>query len=310
MNQILSVEMPKRSNKRIKGETKKASTKSVVLFFSIVLIIFGIALIGMGIYSITNNKQQKNDNNSIISKSSEIRIDTVQNGDELEIEISGESEISKIEYNWENEDITTIDGNGTNNVETSIKIPSGTNYFYLVATDINGNKNNYSKQYVGSQELQHVQLKEAEGNKIKIEFNQEQKISYISYFYDDEEEKKVETDGSNQAEIEIETKEGEHNLTLKVGFADGTFAQKRSKMFIPIVKVSTDGSNFIINATDKRNIVKAVINFNGVETTQEDLDNQIYEKTLPLQEGENRLIIKIYNAEGGKMMKRIKWEKK
>ena len=45
MNQILSVEMPKRGNNKNNKINKKANTKSVIIFFSIALILFGITII-------------------------------------------------------------------------------------------------------------------------------------------------------------------------------------------------------------------------------------------------------------------------
>lgn len=308
MNQILSVDMPKHNNRRkIKGENKKASTKSVVLFFCIVLVVFGLALVGIGVFAMTNSPKEVTKPQTVdVYKP---RIDVTQNATELEIEISGENEISKIEYSWEDGEKEQIEGNGTNLLETSIVIPSGTKTLNLIVTDINGNTTNYSKEFVGPNELESVQLTEAEGNKIKVLCQETKQISYISYFYDNEAENRQEVNGSNQAEIEIATKEGEHLLTIKVGFADGTVAQKSSKLYVPTATVTTDGNNFMISAQDKRNITKVTMNFNGQES-QEDVNSQNFEKTLPLQNGENRLILTVYNADGGKIMKKIRWEKK
>ena len=106
MNQILSVEMPKKkARKKISGgQGNKASTKSVVIFFSVVLIIFGIGLIGVSIYSMLGK------NNQVASKTQNNlpRIDVTQNATELEIEISCDSQISSIEYNWEGKETKQV----------------------------------------------------------------------------------------------------------------------------------------------------------------------------------------------------------
>ena len=99
MNQILSVEMPKKKSKvkSSKGQGNKASTKSVVIFFSIVLLLFGISLIGISLYSMLG----KNKTSTINAQIGLPRIDVTQNATELEIDISCASEIASIEYQWE-----------------------------------------------------------------------------------------------------------------------------------------------------------------------------------------------------------------
>ena len=51
MNQILSVEMPRKGATSKSRNSNKVSTKSVITFFCIVLIILGIALIGIAVFS-------------------------------------------------------------------------------------------------------------------------------------------------------------------------------------------------------------------------------------------------------------------
>ena len=110
MNQILSVDKPK-NNSRTNG-TGSISSKSVTIFFSIFLIIFGICLIGVSIYSIVNNKSKTI---SSVQPDSP-RIDVTQNATELEIEVTCTSEISKIEYNWEGQETKNINSNGRKNM--------------------------------------------------------------------------------------------------------------------------------------------------------------------------------------------------
>lgn len=306
MNQILSVEMPNKSSKRKnRSQNKKASTKSVVIFFSIVLLIFGIILVGVGIYSNTRK------NNNVIEQENtknNPRIDVTQNAGELDIEVLGQSEISKVEYRWSNGETEEVKGNGTNLLEISIKIPSGTNTFEIIATDIYGESTEHSQSFVGPKQP-NVQLVGQEGNKIQVICQEEQIIKSISYYYDEEEEQKQDIN-SNSAQIYIDAKEGEHTLTIKVEYEDGTTGAISNKLYVPVVNVTTDRMNFIIKASDARKITNITINFNGEEEQINDLNNETFEKTLQLQDGENRLILTVYNTEGIKIEKRIRWEKK
>ena len=66
---------------------------------------------------------------------------------------------------------------------------------------------------------------------------------------------------------------------------------------------------FTIKITDPRNITKLTANFNGQEVTI-DVNKDLFENTLPLQNGENRLILTVYNTDGGKIIKKIRYVKK
>ena len=94
MNQILSVEMPQQKNRKISNGNKKSSIKSVSTFFSIILIIFGISLIGIGVFSMfnggtTTEESRVNNNTESQILNDKPRIDIVQNGENVEIEIFG-----------------------------------------------------------------------------------------------------------------------------------------------------------------------------------------------------------------------------
>ena len=313
MNQILSVEMPKKKSKLKKqgGQGNKASTKSVVIFFSIVLLVFGIALIGISLYSMLAGKNQT----TTVAQSNSPRIDVTQNATELDIDVSCEAQISKIEYNWEGQETQTIEASGKNSTEVTIDIPSGTNIFTMIVTDANGKTSEYSKEYVGAKEPNITTFAPKEGeNKITIGCEENQNIKYISYSYDDGQEKTKQINNTT-ATIEVEALEGEHKLAIKVGYEDGTVGKISKNVYFPTIDIKTNGTNtnytkFIINASDLRTIEKAVINFNGKETVEQ-VNQDTYSKEVALQPGApgtNKLIITIYNKDGMPITKRV-WDK-
>lgn len=307
MNQILSVDNPKNSKKRLGREENKASIKSVTIFFCIILIIFGISVTALGFYSL-NNKQEV----SIADDATKnIRIDVIQNATELEIEVTSKNELAKVEYKWDEGELQEVSGDGKNVMSINVRIPGGTKTLNITATDVNGETREYSNQYVGPKEPKNIQLAESENeNKILVKCEEEQNLSYISYFYDEEEEKKIEVSGTS-AQTEIDVKEGEHVLTVRVGYADGTVAQIFKKLYVPTIEVglTQDLQRFTIKITDPRNITKLTANFNGQEVTI-DVNKDLFENTLPLQDGENRLILTAYNTDGGKIIKKIRYVKK
>lgn len=311
MNQILSVDkLKKKSRINVPRDT---NSKSVTMFFSIFLIIFGISLIGLSIFSIINNKS-KTINSDIPNQP---RIDVTQNATELEVEITCASEISSIEYNWEGKESEKIPGNGKKSVYLKVDIPSGTNTFTLNATDIEGRTNQYSKEYVGAKEPNITAFDPSkEINKIIIKCEENQKIKYMSYYYDEEQEEKTEFN-STEGTIKIGVRPGEHNLTIKVGYEDGTEGKLSKKVYIPTIDVLTNGvgtnyTKFIIKASDTRMIEKVQIKFNGVET-EEQVNQETYTKELDLRPGEpgsNELIIKVYNKDGMSITKGVRDSKR
>ena len=314
MNQILSVEMPKKRTKsKSSGQNNKASTKSVIIVFCIVLIVLGIALIGIALFSMLGNKEQP----SIGIQSDLPRIDVTQNATELEIEISCVSEISSIEYNWEDKEPEKISGNGKNYKYLKVDIPGGTNIFTLKVTDSEGRTNEYNKEYVGAKEPNITIFDPSQKtNTIIVKCEETQIIKYMSYYYDEEQEQK--TDINNTVgTINIGVRTGEHNLTIKVGYEDGTVGKLSKKVYIPTIDVLTNGvgtnyTKFIIKASDTRMIEKVQIKFNGVET-EEMVNQETYTKELDLRPGEpgsNELIIKVYNKDGMSITKGVKDSKR
>lgn len=314
MNQILSVEMPKKNNKtyRKNNGNGKASTKSVIIFFCMILLIFGIAMIGLGVYSkLKDNTEEKPVPTSETDKP---RIDISQNASELDIEVTAKSEISKVEYKWNDGELIEENGNGTDEFNISVKIPSGENTFTIKATDINGIENQYSNSYVGPENAEpNANLSFISAtNKLKIICEEEQIITSIKYHYDNEDEKTTQVNNT-KAEIEIPIKQGKHTLTVNVQYEDGTEKETSKKVYFPIVervKVSQDMSSFIINASDERKITKVEINFNGEDLPVEQVNSETFEKTLQLKDGENRLILTVYNSDGVSITTRTRWEKK
>ena len=308
MNQILSVELPKKRTNTKRGQNNKASTKSVVTFFCIVLILFALALIGISLFSIFKLNNSNDDSKTVNIP----RIDVSQNATELEVEIACSSEISKIEYNWEEKETETVNGNGRNNMSLSIDVPSGNNMFNITVTDIDGRTNSYSKEYTGAKAPNITVFDPSqEYNKIIVKCEENQIIKYMSYYYDEEQEK-TETINNTTGLIKIDSRQGEHLLTIKVGYEDGTVGKKSEKVYASNVAVETNGignnyTKFIVKASDPRTIEKVKLIFNGVETIEEVNQNE-YTKEIELKPGEpgsNRLEVVVYNKDKMVISKRV-----
>ena len=295
MNQILSVEMPK-TNKRTTRTygSGKASTKSVIIFFSSLLLILGIAMSLLGVFAMFNNKDQK-----VIGSGEKPAIDISQNASTLDIDILAKNEISKVQYRWNNGEFENVSAVGTNSLEFTADIPSGTNTFEIEVTDIKGLTNTYTHQYIGEEALEALLEFGDNTNTVKVVCKGENVITNIVYYYDDEQEQKQEINNSTTAEIEVPVNQGEHTLTIRAEYEDGTTKKISKKIYCPVVErvqLSDDGNSFILKASDVSGISKVKINFNGQES-EEEVNSENFEKVLQLQQGENRLILTVYNSE-------------
>ena len=303
MNQILSVEMS--TKKGGKRKNKKANIKTVIIVFCIILVIFGIAMVGLGIYSFLN----KNEDVATPSEdSNKVRIDTIQGSTSLEVSVFAEDGIAKIEYNWNNENTEEITKNGETKETINVNIPSGTNTFSITVTDVTGESKNYTGVYVGTEtnpstqsvKTPNVKSLTQEDNKLIVEIEEEQQISYISYYYDNEKEIQKQINATT-GRVEIDVKTGEHDLTIKETLQDGTEKQVTKNISIPDITVYTDYKYFYVTATDNHGITSVKMNFNG-EDIDEDFSGTMFDKTLTLTEptgkANNRLKITVTNIEG------------
>lgn len=305
MNQILSVEV----NKNKRKESKKLSIKSIVIFFCIMLIIFGGGTTAVGVYlhsknsgsSVSSSKNKANTN---------LKVEAIQSDSStLNITTSGENTIDKIVYKWNNEEETQVNGEGQKQMSLDINVPVGTNILNLTVTDVKGNSKTFEKTYVGTVQYKPEVKLSQDGNTLKISCDSEKTINYISYNFDDG-ETKTQNINSQTAEIPIEIKnvDGEHSLTIVIANQDGEKYEDTKSIYIPKVEIVTDTENFIINASDTRTITKVSINFND-ETKEIDVNNTEYTNTLKLKDGENRLILVVYNSDGLSTTKKIRFVK-
>ena len=324
MNQILSVDMPKQTRKTYK-ESKKASTESVIKFFGIVLLLFGILMVFIGIFSMIRKNNSSSNQVTVNNDAIDIpQISVIQNGTELEVEITGKSSISKVQYRWNNEEIKEQLGNGEK-LNITVKIPEGTNEFKIRAIDSNGKQNQLAETYTSTatpqdntsnQEELNARLivKSSKINNITIYCEEEKIIKSLIYYYDDDQP--TSTDINNKiAKVEIPVNQGEHKLTVKVIYEDSTEKETAHNVYCPTLekpKLLEDKSGFIFTAIgyEKHLIEKVTININGEVKTEENINSEKYEKTVQFKDGQNKIIITVENKEGISITKGLTYEKK
>lgn len=300
MNQILSIDNSQKEKKK-KNRTKNSGPveiHSILKFFSIAILIFGVFMIGSGSYSMYKESTKET------TKTKPVIYVEQTTETEILLKVTHDKTLSQITYCWNNEETTEVACNGKKEVETRIELPTGTNTLAVYASDINGQEIEYTKVYTVESDI-NINI-EPEGNNLKVTANGKNQLQYMTYRWDEEEETKVDIN-SNQMEEIIEIPKGLHTLTVIVVDENNkteTKEQEVNGVTKPKLEVTTDGSsNFIIKASDEQGIKRVEFIINETEKYMLDLtkayesveDRKEFEYSYPLHDGENKLEVTVYN---------------
>ncbi len=300
MNQILSTSMPVNEKKIKNRNSKPIKIGTILRIFAIALLIFGTFMIGMGIYSIIG-KQGKSQSESLQPS---ISIED-KSEDTILLKVVHSKNISKLEYRWNDEESTVVNGNNGKYIEKEIKVPSGTNTLHVLVVDADGNEIPYEKQYERQSNINF----EVSGNKIKITCEEENQISYMTYRWDEEEEKTIQINDT-KINQEIEALKGLHTLTVIVVDENNntdTKVQKINGVSKPKVSValSDDEKHFVIKSSDDEKLSSVEFKLNQDDNQDyivnlDDKDMKEFNYTLPmeLQAGQNFIEVFVKNSNG------------
>lgn len=289
MNQILST-----SNLEKNKKGGPIEIHTIVKFFSIILIIFGVIMISTASYAIYKKSVDKN---NIPTKPS-ITEEQKDNKTVL-LKVTHDKAIDKIEYRWNEQKTKTITGNGRKYIEQEIEIPGGTNKLYVSVTDIEGQEISNEQTY----ETEDIIKMEINNGKVKVSAEAETEISYMTYRWDEEQEEKIDIN-STTVEQEIEIPMGEHTLTVVLVDKNNetiTKEQKVKGVVKPKIQVKLDDNkeNFLITVTDDSGLDRIEFIINGENKTLTANEGQKEMKLkLPLKDGENIVEIIAYNLDG------------
>ena len=306
MNQILSTEPPRedRKNKKSNGPT---DIKKIIIFFAIAIIIFGLIITGFSMYKTYNkNKQIQKEPSIAVEQREELAI--------LKIECT--QGISQLEYYFNEEEKAVEPQTGTQTIDKGIDIPVGVNKLTVIITDTEGKV--FSKEFAiteieGSKSI--IEITPAEdGAKIKIVAENEEGLKYIKYRLNDGEEIEVKADVTTPNTIEItvdidnlEIGRGENTIkVLAVDLKDKEIEETKTikGQNEPVINVLQNGSNLDCEITHDMGFEKIEFNLNGQVFAYDENYNgydetiKVFKTSVPLQQGENRLIITAYSLEG------------
>ena len=296
MNQILSTSNTTTKKNKGKMNGGPADIKTVVRVFAIVMIIFGIFIIGTGSYAIYKDNENKN---SEVTKP--VITETLNEDNRaLTLTVTHDEAIDRIEYSWNDGEIQTITGNGRKYIEQEIEIPGGVNTLHVKAVDIQGQEISTDKEYT-AEEIINLSIS---GSKLKITAENETEISYMTYRWDDEEEQRIDINATT-VDQEIDIPMGEHNLTVilvDINNKTITKEQKVKGVTKPTIEIRLDEAkeSYLITITDETGLEKVDFIIRGEQRTiTVDDGKKELKYRLQLNTGdENRLEITAYNIDG------------
>ena len=309
MNQILSVEDTKKKNKKSKKQKMPRNSgpvaiESILKFFAIAILIFGIFMIGSGSYSMYTNSQEDTAN-------VKPTIQVEESETEITLRVSHSRALSKVTYKWNNDEEVELQASGKREVSQTIEIPTGENTLTIYAQDENGQETTYQKSYTLEGDIT-IDFA-LDGNNIKVTASGKNELSYMTYRWDEEEETRVDINNT-QIEQSIEIPMGQHTLTVIVVDVNNTTETKEQEVkgvTKPNLEITTDGSdNFIIKVSDDEGLKRLEFTVNDTDKYKLELEGRTeLEYQWPIEEGENILDVTVYNQSDATETMRVRVNK-
>ena len=309
-----------------KGTNKLAINKSVKMFASIILI-FGIAMISMGVYGKITEKPKQIDQ--------QLEIRETKQGSKVTLKIKSGKPVRLVSYKWNEGESTAIQGNNKLNIEQIITIPQGNNILKITVTDYYGNERDYQKQYIKkSNDSQNPEIAiiqdETDKRKIKITVKDDTQLTYMTYEWDKYRE--ISTNGSSTKNLEIISKGKQEKIVFEKGKKEHTFSldipagnniliievadgeenvetiKKAIKgLLVPEVELSTKNGILNIKATDEIGVSKVEVNVDGAISNTGDTPLNLKEVNTSIEVGKtkHKIIVTVINMQGQQKVKEI-----
>ena len=311
MNQILFTQDKRNSNSQ--------DTKKIVLFFAVSLIIFGFILFGQGVYGIVKKDSTQ------VNKDDETTTISLQqnNSGEVIINVNSQTIISELIYYWNSEASQTISGNGNTTMQQIITMPAGQNTLTVKTIDVNGKQKTETQIFKLDVDKPNISLSVI-GNKIKIAVDSKADLAYVTYKWNNEQEKKMDMttfEDKTKYEVEVEIPKGKNTLLVT---ATDIYENKSEKsqevkgIAKPVFAKPVINEPYItFTVTSEDDDIKTIeIFYNGknYKITEDAIKKSQNAKKvsykLTLEKGKNTLIVKATTQNGGTAQEGWTYEKK
>ena len=303
MNQILMIENKNKNKKKNRTGSGPVEIRNVVRFFAIILIVFGLCIIGHSSYGMYINAKGNNTENLP-------QINISRYNDTLIVNVESVYNIDKFKYNWENSEQTSI-SEGKNNFEEEIILPNSNDVLTIILEDETGRAVSYSKEIVldGVDIVKPtIDIAQGQGSSIRITAIDETQMEYMTYRIDDGEEIRIDKNNVEDTVIEYvitEMPRGEHTLYVTGYDSSGNIETVEKPIIVSSdrptinnISIDQEAGKIIIEAADVDGIQSIEVNLNGAVYKMDDVNRTEATFSLSLQEGTNTISIKLTNVNG------------
>ena len=285
MNQILMVENnKKKKTKKQRGSSGPVEIKNIIRFFAVVIIVFGLFLIGHSSYGLyVNSKGTSTEDLANITMHRE--------NDTLIVNVESVNVIEKFKYNWQNSEQRSVPVESKSFTQEII-LPSENNILTITLEDETGRAVTYTKEII----LDGIDIAkpsisiDKQYSGLRINVTDETKIGYMTYKIDDGEE---------------ELGRGTHTIFVTAVDAAGNTATEEQEVVIsserPTINnmyIDYEQGKLIIEASDADGLASIEVNLNGTVYNMPDLNRTEAAFSLDLIEGTNTISIKLTNVNG------------
>lgn len=288
MNQILYV-----------GENKEngpIAIKSIVKFFAIVIIVFGIILIGKGSYAIYKNIEINSGDNIPV-----VYMDRVNNT--VVIKAEDNIEISKLIYSWNKGEETILLPN-SKKVEEVVLLPNENSVLNVTIVDTKGKETKFMQEWnVEGIDIRKPEIEittDEDIRKITIIARDETEINYLIYKWNEEEEIKINATENDKLKIQetIDMILGENKLTVKAVDKNGNTETLEKTIIIsskPVIAIKQSNGKLAVTINDEVGIKKVTLNINGQTYGGNYSGKKQLKLNVPLKKGNNTISITAIN---------------
>lgn len=293
MNQILSMDggigTPNRSGNPLQ-------TNTTVMIFAIIMIIFGLAMTGIGIFGLLTGGEK-------VATDEWPKFEAYQEENILYLTISHNQIIDKVVYYWNNGFEKEVQGEQTKHLVVSIEVPTGDNILNLKSIDINGKEDVYQKSFTGTEvadSAKPVIELSIIGSKLNIvaKTTTETPLAYLTYKWNNDQETRIDaTNDKLMIETQTAIAKGENTIVITAVKENGVTVTE-TKTFKgavkPTINVNQEGSKLKVTIEHESGVESANITFNDrpVALTSDRFgeDKKKVEFSLPLKSGQQNTI--------------------
>lgn len=260
MNQILVTEKKKKNKKTSSGPIE---IKGIVRFFAVFIMLFGIVLAGEGSYALYREIDESRPENIP-------NLTLTRDGDTLLLKVEHNTEISKLNYRWNDGEQNSIP-EGTTYVEEEILLPDGNNILNITIIDMKNREYQFVKEYnlegvdITKPNIDVTQTEEGTAN-ISIVASDETAMAEMTYKINDEQEVSIQATELEQKEItqDITLPEGQNILTVVAKDSTGNTTTYEKQIIVsskPTIEiVSQEGNVITLKISDKYGLKDVIVN--------------------------------------------------